>query len=589
MKRRGTFGLAAVGAVGALVLAACGGGSGNSGGSASSFNAAVNSIVNPSNHRGGTITFDETSTPDSLDGGNTYYAWVLNFNRLYETPLTTYRSLPLPKGQTLVPGLATSTGTVSSDGLTWTYHLKTGVTYSNGQPVTSQDVKYAVERTFDRSILANGPSYFPNVLGGNAKTYPGPYKDRSKNLMGLTAVDTPNPTTIVFHLAKPYPDFPYVVAFPQTAPVPPSADSGSNGGSNYQLHVLSTGPYMLQSYSLNKQAVFVDNPKWQPSWDPQAKQLASKIVLNLNVNANDIDSRLLAGDVQVDAGGTGVQAAARAHILGNPALMKQSDNPLAGFLWFIYINTKVPPLTNVACRRAVEYAANKTQLQTAYGGPVAGGQIASTVMLPITTGYKKFDLYEATTKRAGDLVKAKAELKACGQPNGFTTGMAYRSDRPKEVQAAQALQVALGRVGIKLQLHGYPSGSYYTTFAGVPKYVHQHGLGLDIGGWAADWPNGNGFMDAISNGNAIVSSGNANIEELNDPQINNWFAQSNQPSLSTASRTAIWPKIDRQIMSDAGILPEVYAKSLLYRSPVLTNVFVQPYYGMYNYSTLGMK
>jgi peptide/nickel transport system substrate-binding protein len=43
------------------------------------------------------------------------------------------------------------------------------------------------------------------------------------------------------------------------------------------------------------------------------------------------------------------------------------------------------------------------------------------------------------------------------------------------------------------------------------------------------------------------------------------------------------------LMRDAAILPEVYAKSLLYRDPQLTNVFVQTYYGMYNYSTLGLK
>jgi peptide/nickel transport system substrate-binding protein len=446
-----------------------------------------------------------------------------------------------------------------------------------------------VERTFDRSVLANGPSYFSVLLGGNAAKYPGPFKDRSKNLMGLTAITTPDSSTIEFHLAKPYPDFPYVVAFPQTAPVPPSADSGANGGANYQLHVLSTGPYVLQSYTLNKQAVFVDNPKWNPSWDPQAKQLASKIILNLNVNANDIDNRLLHGDIQVDASGTGVQAAARAQILSNNSLKQQSDNPLAGFLWFVYINIKVPPLTNVHCRRAVEYAANKTDLQTAYGGPVAGGAIASTVMLPITIGYKPFDLYEATTKPTGDLTKAKSELTACGQPNGFTTGVAYRSDRPKEVSAATALQAALGRVGIKLQLHGYPSGNYYTNFAGVPKFVHQHGLGLNFGGWAADWPNGNGFLDAITNGNSIVVSGNTNIEELNDPVVNNLFTQSNKVGLSTSARNALWPQIDMQVMKDAGILPEVYAKSLIYRSPSLTNVYVQPYYGMYNYAVLGMK
>jgi len=44
-----------------------------------------------------------------------------------------------------------------------------------------------------------------------------------------------------------------------------------------------------------------------------------------------------------------------------------------------------------------------------------------------------------------------------------------------------------------------------------------------------------------------------------------------------------------QIMKDAAILPGVYAKSLLYRSPSLTNVYVQPYYGMYNYAVLGVK
>ena len=42
-------------------------------------------------------------------------------------------------------------------------------------------------------------------------------------------------------------------------------------------------------------------------------------------------------------------------------------------------------------------------------------------------------------------------------------------------------------------------------------------------------------------------------------------------------------------MKDAVILPEVYAKSLLYRSPNLTNVYVQPFYGMYNYAVLGLK
>ena len=47
--------------------------------------------------------------------------------------------------------------------------------------------------------------------------------------------------------------------------------------------------------------------------------------------------------------------------------------------------------------------------------------------------------------------------------------------------------------------------------------------------------------------------------------------------------------IDRQVMKDAAMLPAVYAKALLYRPSSLTNVYVQPFYGMYNYGVLGTK
>ena len=184
MKRPAKFGLAAVTAAAALTIAACGGssgggtGSGGGGSSSAGFNTGVTKVVNPSSTKGGTITYADSSTPDSFDPGNTYYAWVLNFNRLYATPLVTYKSCPGTCGDQIVPGLATGLGQVSDNGLTWTYHLKQGVTYQDGTPVTSADVKYAVERTFDRSVLPNGPSYYSVLLKGGA-SYPGPYKDKS--------------------------------------------------------------------------------------------------------------------------------------------------------------------------------------------------------------------------------------------------------------------------------------------------------------------------------------------------------------------------------------------------------------------------
>ena len=584
MTRRRTFPFAAAGLAAALGIAACssGGGGGGPQPSSAGYGAAINKVVNPSNHKGGTLVFDDSSVPDSTDPGNTYYAHMWNIIRLWGRSLVTYKSVPGAGGNQIVPDLATSLGQVSSDGLTWTYHLKPGIKFEDGTPVTSKDVKYAVERTYAKDVLPNGPSYFKLLL--KDPNYLGPYKDKTPGKMGLSSVTTPDASTIVFHLAKPFADFDYVAALPQTVPVPPSKDKGAN----YQLHPISTGPYMFQSYQLDKQFTLVKNPNWSAATDPNRKQLANKIVFNLNVNADTIDQNLIHNNADLDLAGTGVQAAARADILSNPSLKKNADNVLSGFLWFTYINTKVKPLDNIHCRRAVEYAADKVAYQTAYGGPIAGGDIASTVMPPSVTGYKKFDLYEATTKPHGDTAKAKQELTLCGHPSGFSTSMAYRSDRPKEKATATAEQQALSRVGIKLTLQGYPSGKYFTNFAGVPNFVHSHNLGLDIGGWAPDWPDGYGFLYYLTAGPAISPAGNTNIEELNDPKVNNLFDQAVKTT-DAAARNAIWSQIDHEVMSQAVILPGVYAKSLLYRNPNLTNVFQQQYYAMYNYSTLGLK
>ncbi|HMD25134.1 MAG TPA: ABC transporter substrate-binding protein, partial [Streptosporangiaceae bacterium] len=423
-----------------------------------------------------------------------------------------------------------------------------------------------------------GPSYFQVLL--TDPDYPGPYKDKSAT--GLTAIDTPDATTLVFHLQFPFPDLPYVLAFGETAPVLPSADKGSS----YQLHPLSTGPYMFKSYSPGKQLVLVPNPDWNPATDPNAKQLPSQIVMNLNVNQADIDNGLLAGQIDMDAQGDGVASSTQARILSSPADKAHADNPLNGFARFMYLNTKVVPLNNVHCRQAVEYAADKAAIQTAWGG-ATNGQLASTVMPPVVLGYKSFDYYNALSQPAGDISAAKQQLAMCGQPSGFSTNLAYRNDNPQETAAATALQAALARAGIKVTLKGSSTDDYYNTAAGATAYVHSHDIGIAAGVWQGDWPNGYGFLDSLTAGNAISPTGNTNISEENDPVVNNLFVQS--ASVTGAARTAIWSQIDEQVMKDAAILPGIYQKTLLYRSPRLTNVYVQAFYGMYNYAVLGVS
>ncbi len=412
--------VAAVGTAAGLLLSGNPGkggsppGGGSSGAGASSpgtvaaFNGGLAAVINPSGRKGGTLIFDAQGTPDSFDPGNTYQPWVMNFDRLFAMPMFTYKSCPGQCGLQLVPDLATDLGTVSPDGMTWTFHIQPDVKFENGTTVTAQDVKYAIERTYDRSVLDNGPTYYQTLL--TDPDYPGPYQDRAKNLMGLTAIDTPDATTLVFHLQYPFPDLPYVLAYPDTAPVLPSADKGGN----YQLHPLSTGPYMFSSYVPGQRLALVPNPGWNPATDPNAKQLPSQIVMNLNVNQADIDSGLLNGDIDVDAQGAGVGSSAQARILSSVADKTNADNPLNGFARFMYINTKVAPLDNLHCREAIEYAADKMTIQTAWGGP-ADGQLASTVMPPVVLGYKAFDLYHALSQPGGDLASARQQLAQCGQ------------------------------------------------------------------------------------------------------------------------------------------------------------------------------
>ena len=113
-----------------------------------------------------------------------------------------------------------------------------------------------------------------------------------------------------------------------------------------------------------------------------------------------------------------------------------------------------------------------------------------------------------------------------------------------------------------MTLQGSPSARYFSDFADVPNYVHQHHLGLAISGWAPDWPDGFGFLYTRTAGPVISPADNSNVSELNDPAINGMFTTALATTRS-AARTRIWSQIDRQVMADSAILPGVYAKALL--------------------------
>jgi peptide/nickel transport system substrate-binding protein len=106
--------------------------------------------------------------------------------------------------------------------------------------------------------------------------------------------------------------------------------------------------------------------------------------------------------------------------------------------------------------------------------------------------------------------------------------------------------------------------------------------------WAADWPDGYGFLQQIIDGTAIKASGNSNLSELNDPAINKMLDEA-IGNTDAAARTKAWGDIDKAAMAQAPLVPLLYRKDPLYRPDSATNVFVTEAYGMYDYLNVGVK
>ncbi|HEV2637851.1 MAG TPA: ABC transporter substrate-binding protein [Actinocrinis sp.] len=588
----------------ALTAAACGSSTTPSttasGGTSSSFNLGLTTIVNPQSGEGGTLTYLNNSDFDSIDPGNTYDAFSWDIGRLWARPLLTYSQKPGAAGDTLVPDLAAALPTSNSDGTVWTFHLQTGATFQNGTPITSADVKYGIERSnWGADTLSNGPSYF-KALVQDTTSYKGPYLDKNA-ADGVSGIATPDAHTIVFTLNQPFAAFPDLATLADTAPVPRASDTGAT----YYQHIVSSGQYEIQSYTKGQQLVLVPNPNFAKASDPNGLHQvhASKIVVKIGVDQTTVDNSLLANQAQVDLGGVGVAVATQSKILSNPTLKADSDNPLTGFMTYMSINTTVKPFDNLDCRQAVEWAINKVQVQSAQGGSIGGGAIATTIIPPTVAGYVKADVYQ-TPGEQGSVTNAKASLAKCAaaEPSYFTgsasTGFTLKapvgfgsfSDQPKMKPTADAIQQNLQAVGISTNILLSPFGDYFHSAGGNDTYVSKNDLALSMTGWGADFPQAYGFVDEISTKDGIQASGTGttNLSKYDDPAIDAQI-QKALGTLDQATSNAEWGQIDQALMNTATIVPLIDNRALFYRPASATNVYVQQAYGMYDYSAIGVS
>ncbi|HEY5230300.1 MAG TPA: ABC transporter substrate-binding protein [Galbitalea sp.] len=575
-KKTRVLGLVALVAAGAMALAGC---SSNSGGTSSSgatpsFNAAVNAVYNPSTTTGGTLKLLATSDCDSWDPARTYYGFCWNLQRLFSRTLIGYSKVNGNKF-TLAPDMATNMGTHNADFTSWTYTLKPGLKYSDGSAITVADIKYATSRLFATDVINGGPTFYFTGLIDVPSTYAGPYKSGPIPDSGVST----SGNSITFHLNKPFADFDYLMALPTTAPVPKAKDTGAD----YTKAPMSSGPFALTDYTQNKSVTFVRNKFWKQSTDTIHHPLVNEVTLTVDSDPNDIDSKLKAGTYDAKADNR-VGTTLQAQILTNPKLKVYADNPAGDSATYLVVPASV--ITNKDCRLAIFYATNKAAILQALGGPAAGA-IAGAFTPPGIPGYDPtYNPYPVGSDNTGDLTKAKAELTACGQPNGFSTTFTYATPSETAPKIFAAEQTALARVGIKITASTAPASSYYSTFVGSPSNVKSQGFGIINAAWGADFPTDYGFYNNIANGGAILPEGNSNYGSMNDPTVNKILDNTGAPS---SQATGL--ELSKAIMATASVIPTTWGRDLYFRNARLTNVTSDNAlaFGIYDFVNVGVK
>jgi ABC-type transport system substrate-binding protein len=161
--------------------------------------------------RGGTLKLISAGDVDSVDPGQTYYAF--GFQMLTPVHRTLYQ-IPADSVKT-VPDLAAGPPRISSDGKTVTIRIKRGVRFSPpvNREVTAADVKYGIERSFASSV-PNGYvyTYFADIVGSPAKP--------PKTPKPIRGIQTPDEYTLVLKLKAPSTSLVGALVMPITAPVP---------------------------------------------------------------------------------------------------------------------------------------------------------------------------------------------------------------------------------------------------------------------------------------------------------------------------------------------------------------------------------
>jgi peptide/nickel transport system substrate-binding protein len=562
----------------ALFVAACGSSNNSStggGGNVSTGTSAGTKLEG--GKKGGTLTYLASGDVDYLDSGQTYYTF--GYMVLYSTNRTLYSFKPDDSVHP-VPDLATGPPEISSDNKTITVHIKPNIKYAPpvNRVVKTADIKYAFERAFSKEVPSGyAGAYFSSIEGT-------PEKPNSGTIKTISGIETPDDTTIIFHLkTAEAPLVSQALVMPITVPVPKEYASkyDKSTPSKFDQYQSFTGPYMVKNDPTTgkvtgrvpgKSITIVRNPNWDAKTDYRPAYLDQ---INIEEGNDDLATaarRALNGSHTVccDAGSPPAQVLKQ-------ALQRQKDQVVfvpSGGTRYIAMNTTIAPFNNINVRKAVIAASNRNALRLTRGGAILG-DIATGWIPPGIPGFEEAgglkqnsDLDYLSHPEGDPAVAKKYMLEAKKQDpslpidaNGKWTGsqkiltIATNADPGKKT--AEVFQGQMEQMGFKLNFRIVPQDTLYTKFLSVPS--QKVVLGPNVG-WFKDFADPQSMLDATFNGKNILQQGNVNWPQLNVPAINNAMKAAATVPVGTA-RNKAWANINHMIAAQAPAIPWIWDKT----------------------------
>lgn len=439
----------------------------------------------------------------------------------------------------LVPDLAKSIPTPTDGGRTYTFELRPGIRYSNGEAVAPADFRRAFERTL--RVGGDPAGFYGGLVGGEACWHQPRACDLSQ---GIVADDATG--MIAFHLVVPDPEFLYKLTMPFAYPVPPSVPDEEQTTEG----ISGTGPYMLESPMTDEGLALVRNPQfyvWSQAAQPDG--YVDRIEWTFGVEPQAQVEAVAAGDADVAFDASDSDGLEELFVRF-AAQVQTSPNAQT---YFVVFDTEAPPFDDVEVRQAMNLALDRDRVVGILGGEATA--VPTCQQLPPNfPGYEIYCPYTLTPGPEGkgswvasDLEQARKLVRRSG-----TTGMAVTFEyAPPLLTEAQGgllgeyMVELLGALGYHGSSKSLPPERFY-GFDGPP---NEFQMAFD--GWAADYPAASNFITPrfACDASWVPSA------HFCDPEIDAMIRRATQMQADDpATAAALWAAIDRTVVDQAPFL-----------------------------------